>query len=199
MNETNDFPPLIGDGKGCYRIRMLGNSAAQLASILNLPLLSLDKVLFRPGWKEVADEDFRERIQDFVEENMESGWVVDGDYERRGGSVLQELATDVIWLDPPFLLYFPRIILRTFLRILGLAPPCSPGCRETPRNVFFSKESIIWYCITQHRPKRQKNVVRMELWGLGVGSQGQKMRRLEGWGAELREWMDSIRAMKRSK
>ncbi len=40
-------------------------------------------------------------------------------------------------LDPPFVLYFPRVFVRTILRLIGLGTPCSPGCNESFREVFF--------------------------------------------------------------
>ena len=48
-------------------------------------------------------------------------------------------------LDPPLVLYFPRLVLRTFLRLFRLAPPCSTGCEERASEVFFSRASIIWW------------------------------------------------------
>jgi hypothetical protein len=37
----------------------------------------------------------------------------------------------------------------------------------------------------------------MQVLGIDVGTQvgGQKMRRIGGWGAELREWLDEVRLM----
>ncbi len=50
-------------------------------------------------------------------------------------------------LDPPLLLYFPRLCWRTFLRLLGFVPPCTTGCEESLWDIFFSRESIIWWYV----------------------------------------------------
>ncbi|KAJ7696219.1 hypothetical protein B0H17DRAFT_929762, partial [Mycena rosella] len=126
--------------------------------------------------------------------NAPNGWVVDGNYSRRIGSIVQDISTDVIWLDPPLALYLPRLILRTFLRIFRLSPPCSPGCPERVSEVFLSKESIVWWW---HRPVREREGARMAQIGMGVGVDvdGQKMRRLGGWGGELRVWLTEVKRM----
>ncbi|KAF5353021.1 hypothetical protein D9757_012732 [Collybiopsis confluens] len=134
-----------------------------------------------------------------MEKNHSRGWVIDGNYERRVGTIIHECATDVIWLDPPFLLYFPRLFMRTVMRIAGLIPQCSDGCEENVQAAFFSTDGIIWWCITNHRPCSKQNSAMMKTWGIGIGSGAQqKMRRLGGWGSELRTWLDSVREMARN-
>jgi hypothetical protein len=147
--------------------------------------------------------------------NAPNGWVVDGNYTHRIGTIVEDSATDVICahfpctpltddadrlilgLDPPLALYLSRLIWRTFLRLLRLRAPCSPGCPEMVSEVFFSKESIVWWCITQHQPARDRERAKMALIGIGVGSDvdNQKMRRIGGWGAELRAWFNDVKRM----
>ena len=98
-----------------------------------------------------------------------------------------------VGVDPPLLLYFPRIIIRTLLRLLNLGDLCSPGCHETIQNVFFSKDSILW-CLSNHWANRRKNIARMAEIGLGEGTdvERRRMRRIGGWGGELREWISEV-------
>lgn len=98
-------------------------------------------------------------------------------------------------LDPPLLLYFPRLFLRTMARIFGLVPHCSPGCPETVRECFFSKDSILLWCLTHHSVVRKSSKKLMQEYGFGVGrrSDEQKMRRIGGWGSELRRWLADVR------
>ncbi|KAJ7444636.1 hypothetical protein B0H11DRAFT_2089042 [Mycena galericulata] len=182
-------PPLIGDGHGNYRVHIVGNSGVgkstvgrQLADLLGVPFIPLDTLFWNSGWRESTSEEMREKVVQALA-NAPNGWVMDGNYTRRIGTIIEDRTTDVIWLDPPLLLYLPRLILRTFVRMFGLAPPCRPGCPEKVSRVFFSKESIIWWCISNHS----------EI-GLGVGSNvdGQKMRRIGGWGEELRAWFRDL-------
>ncbi|KAK7052029.1 hypothetical protein R3P38DRAFT_2858141 [Favolaschia claudopus] len=193
-------PPLIGDGQGRYRIHIVGNSGntigKKLADALGVPFISLDTYFWQPGWKQSTNDEMREKVTKALADASD-GWVVDGNYTRRIGTIVEESSTDVIWLDPPLALYLPRVIWRTFLRLVRLREPCSPGCPEMVTEVFFSRESIVWWCITQHGPVRRREAARMTRIGLGVGSDvdGQKMRRLGGWGKELDMWFAEVQHM----
>ncbi|KAJ7922676.1 hypothetical protein B0H13DRAFT_2655553 [Mycena leptocephala] len=196
-------PPLVGDVHGNYRVHIVGNSGVgkstvgkQLAEVLGVPFIPLDTFFWKPGWKQSTNEEMRAKV-DLALANAPNGWVVDGNYTRRIGTIVEDNATDVIWLDPPLALYLSRLIWRTFLRLLRLRAPCSPGCPEMVSEVFFSKESIVWWCITQHQPARDRERAKMALIGIGVGSDvdNLKMRRIGGWGAELRAWFDDVKRM----
>ncbi len=91
-------------------------------------------------------------------------------------------------LDPPLWFYFPRIVWRTFLRLLGVTEACSPGCPERVGEVFFSKESILWWCLSQHGINRRRNEERKKVLG-------DKMRRIGGTGAELERWIHDVEVM----
>ena len=100
-------------------------------------------------------------------------------------------------LDPPLLLYFPRLVIRTFLRLFRLRPPCAPGCEERIGEVFFSKESIIWWCLSNHWINRKRNQDMMQRIGLGTGREVERrrMRRIAGWGSELKRWLGDVQKM----
>ncbi|KAJ6482606.1 hypothetical protein C8R45DRAFT_830635 [Mycena sanguinolenta] len=195
-------PPLLGDGRGNYRVHVVGNSGKlastvgkRLADLLGLPFISLDAFFWKPGWEESTKEEMRARVEQRLSE-CPHGWVVDGNYTRRIGTIVVDTCTDVIWLDPPLALYLPRIIWRTLLRLLRLEESCSPGCPESVRKLF-SNESIVWWCITNHGRTRARETAKMARIGLGIGSdvEGQKMRRLGGWGKELRMWLEDVKRM----
>ncbi|TDL23985.1 hypothetical protein BD410DRAFT_820528 [Rickenella mellea] len=192
----SSIPPLKGDEKHNYRVHIVGNSgestlAKELAEMLGVPSIHMDRVFWKPGWQEPTNEEFAAKLRALLDQYPD-GWVIDGNYDRRGGTLVGERATDVIWLDPPLLLYFPRICYRTFLRLLRIGEPCAPGCNETISEVFFSKESIIWWCLSHHWVSRKKNGKRMEEGGVDVGG---NMRRIGGWGHELEEWKKSVQRM----
>ncbi|KAI0708930.1 AAA domain-containing protein [Cerioporus squamosus] len=190
--------PLRGDGKGRYRIHIVGNSGAgkstlarELSAILNLPCILLDTIYWRPGWQEAPVDEFRTSVRAALDQDPR-GWVVDGNYTSKLGDMVTGQATDVIWLDPPLVLYFPRLCWRTFLRLFWLAPQCSQGCEESLRKVFFSRDSIIWWCLTNHSVARKREGERYRVDGLHVGG---KCRRLGGWGGELAAWKQAVREM----
>lgn len=94
-------------------------------------------------------------------------------------------------LDPPFMLYFPRLCYRTFLRALGYRQPCSPGCDESWSNIFtLGEKSIIWWCWTNHDSMRERTRARF-----GKGVEGG--RRIGGWGSELNAWLEDVKKMVR--
>ena len=164
----------------------------------------MDELHWGPGWVDSSAEEMDHKVRDAFDKAGDS-WVIDGDYLRRGGIVACERATDIICmftirsrhfptltvisgLDPPLALYFPRIVFRTFMRLVGLVPPCSPGCPESIKEVFFSKTSIIWWCISHHSSNRKKGRDMMIEYG-GI------VRRIGGWGGEYRTWMAGIGAL----
>ncbi|KAJ7607227.1 hypothetical protein FB45DRAFT_1062442 [Roridomyces roridus] len=175
------LPPLLGDANGRYRIRIVGNCGAgkstvgkRLADILGVPFISLDALYWNPDWVQSSPSELRKKVAQALAA-APNGWVVDGNYSVKAGTMIDDAETDVIWLDPPLALTLSRVIRRTFLRLLRLVPPCSPGCSERFTEVFFSKSSVVWWCISHHwRLRRLKpwtqEVQAMDVAGECVGS-----------------------------
>lgn len=216
------IPPLLGDGHGRYRVHIVGNSGtgkvracqlnpicvvqpitcplgqstlgAELASILDVPYIPLDPLFWKPNWTPSTPEEFQAKVLQRLTED-EKGWVVDGDYGSRLGDVVTERRTDIVWLDPPFLLYFPRLVVRTLQRLIGLKDGCAPACGETLADVLLSKEkSILYWAITNHSTVGRRESENLQRWGVHLGG---NMRRIGGWGTELRAWKQAVVAMVR--
>ncbi|KAF3917480.1 hypothetical protein ABW21_db0200274 [Orbilia brochopaga] len=165
-----------------------------IRDLLRIPYISLDEVYWRPGWQETSTDDFQANIRTLLERYRDTGWIVDGDYTRRMGPLVAAERTDCIWLDPPLLLYLPRLICRTLLRLLHFAPPCAPGCDESLIMALQPNDtSIIWWCIFHHGSVRA-NGQQLMLQDGGV-ERGGKIRRLGGWGSEYRQWMAQLTRM----
>ncbi|KAH7918043.1 hypothetical protein BV22DRAFT_1100706 [Leucogyrophana mollusca] len=205
MASPNYLPPLIGDGNGQFRVHVVGNSGvgkstlgARLARTLNVPFISLDTLHWAPGWVELEGDEFRAAVSSaFDAAERQGGWVADGNYTRYVGDMIAQRGTDTVWLDPPLLLYLPRLIWRTVSRSLGLgAEQCSPGCNETLTRALFTSDSIIWWCITHHRSARRREEARMRTKGVEVGG---TMRRIGGWGGDLKAWMGQVEDMVKGK
>ncbi|EPQ56859.1 hypothetical protein GLOTRDRAFT_38533 [Gloeophyllum trabeum ATCC 11539] len=192
--------PLNGDGQGRYKVHIVGNSGteifqstlgAELAQMLRVPYIPLDTLFWEPGWKKTSVSAFRAKVRRALDQ-APNGWVVDGDYSRRVGDLVDEEATDIVWLDPPLLLYFPRLCVRTVFRLLSLRPPCSPGCEERVREAFFSTNSILWWCLSQHWTVRKRERTKLREDAVEIGG---KRRRIGGWGRELLLWKRSVEEM----
>lgn len=190
---------------------------AALAEILSVPYISLDELFWKPGWEVTPKDEFRAKIRRALDQS-DRGWIVDGNYHMKGGSMVTDECTDVICkfqfrvhrarrliyipgLDPPLVLYFPRIVARTMLRLFRLRPPCSSGCMESWREAFLSKESILWWCLSNHWAIRRKFQAMMAEIGIITDSSlpDRKMRRLGGWGEEQRKCMTEVVEICRAK
>ena len=71
-------------------------ASTALASILGVPLLSLDTVMWKPGWSKSSRDEFQAEVKSYMDQHRESGWIADGNYVRRGGLLLLEEATDIV-------------------------------------------------------------------------------------------------------
>ena len=126
--------------------------AAKLGKILGCPVLHLDKLQFEAGWKERKEAEGNRLCEQFLEENKERGWVIDGnyrklEYERR----LQE-ADRIIFMD------FNRFscLFRAYRRYLdhkGRARnSMTEGCKEK-----LDLEFIRWI-LWDSRTRKQKKL-----------------------------------------
>lgn len=195
---STNVPPLNGDGNGVFRIVIHGNSGTGkttlsdgLGQLLNLPVIHLDEIHWRPNWTEAPDDEMVEELRTIIERGKASntGWIVDGNYESCTKRIMDFEATDLIWLDPPFYKYFPRVLLRTFRRLFGIQEPCSPGCEETWAECFFSSKSILWWVITNHRKARNRYLPRFEEDNVLNGGKWRRLGDID----EQQEWLGSVK------
>ncbi|KAF7327370.1 hypothetical protein MKEN_00314600 [Mycena kentingensis (nom. inval.)] len=98
--------PLLGDDNGVYRVHVVGNAGTgkstvgrELAKTLNVPYIALDELLWKPGWEQETNEQFRSNVQHTLAA-APNGWVVDGNYSRRIGDVVEVQSTDEICKAP---------------------------------------------------------------------------------------------------
>jgi adenylate kinase family enzyme len=106
------------------RISVVGSSgsgkstiARAIGSALDLPVVELDVINWQAGWRDLNTHDpaeFVRRVQTAVAAPV---WVIDGNYGRVQPYVLRR-ATDVVWLDLPFVLTMRRVFARSFIRSL---------------------------------------------------------------------------------
>jgi adenylate kinase family enzyme len=142
------------------RISIVGNSgsgktrlARKVAKRLGVPHLELDAVFHQPGWTELDLPTFQQRVREFA---AQDNWVIDGNYRSRLGTEVWDRADTVVWLDYPRRIVMPRVLRRTFGRVV-IRKKLWNGNRESLRNALSwdPETSIIRWAWTQHRPYRE--------------------------------------------
>jgi adenylate kinase family enzyme len=98
--------------------------ASKLGKQLGLPVVHLDLLYWRPGWREPDTESFRARVATAV---AGDGWVSEGNY-RQTFDLRLPRADTVIVLEAPRWLCLARALRRTFFSSLRIARP--EGCPD---------------------------------------------------------------------
>ena len=73
--------------------------AAKLGKIIGCPVLHLDKLQFEAGWKERGEAEGKMLCEQFLEENKDRGWVIDGNYEKFCQKRRMKEADLIIFMD----------------------------------------------------------------------------------------------------
>jgi adenylate kinase family enzyme len=140
------------------RVIVIGTSCAgkttlarRVAEAVGSPHIELDAIHWGPNWSETPTEEFRASVRHLVEGHR---WVVDGNYGKVR-DIVWPRATDAIWLNYSFPVVFGRALARTLRRII-LREPLYNENRESFRNTFLSRDSILWWVVTTHRWRRRQ-------------------------------------------
>ncbi len=143
------------------RVSVVGGSgtgkttlARELARRLGVPHVELDALHHDAGWQEAPADVLRARVEEALAAAPD-GWVVDGNYHGKLGTLVQERADTVVFLDLPLGLTLRRVLRRTARRVL-MREELWNGNRETLRNALTPSESIIWWAVRMHRTHAAK-------------------------------------------
>jgi len=144
------------------RVVIIGSScsgkttlARQLASTLTVSHIELDAIHWLPDWQSRPLEELKRLTEKAVAADE---WVLDGNYSK-GREVVWGRATTVIWLNYSFHLVLWRAVRRTIKRVF-LREDLFSGNRESFRQSFLSKNSIlVWVVTTYHRRRRDYPVI----------------------------------------
>lgn len=72
-----------------------------MAKILNIPYICLDELFWEPGWTQTSNEAFAAKLRSAMDDaNTKGGWVVDGNFQKKGANIADEEATDLICKFP---------------------------------------------------------------------------------------------------
>jgi adenylate kinase family enzyme len=141
-------------------------TARRLAAILGVPYVELDALHHDAGWTEAPAEVLQERVRAALAAAPD-GWVVDGTYFGKLGTLVLDRADTIVWLDIPFRTAIRRVLWRTLRRAVKREELWN-GNRESLR-LAFSRDSIVLWVFRTHRafestwaPRfKDRNVVRV--------------------------------------
>jgi adenylate kinase family enzyme len=122
-----------------------------VANRLAVPFVELDALHHGPGWSEATAEELRAKVQPIVETEA---WVVDGNYRGKLGDLVLERADLVVWLDLPARVWLPRLLRRTFGRIVHKEELWG-GNRETLRGAFLGRDALLPWSLRHFRRRRR--------------------------------------------
>ena len=106
-----------------------------LAQRLNIDLIHLDSIYWKPGWVETPKADWARTVQELIERQA---WIIDGNYS--GTLDVRIRACDtVVFLDMPRLVCLWRVAKRALLNWNRKRPEMAEDCREK-----FNLEFMLW-------------------------------------------------------
>jgi adenylate kinase family enzyme len=137
------------------RVAVMGGSctgkttvSGRVAEKLGVPHVELDALHHDAGWQEAPAEILQARVRSALDAAPD-GWVVDGNYGTKLGSLVLERADTVVLLDPPLLRTFGRSLRRTVTRTITREELWN-GNREQIRHLF-TRYWIPWWVLRTHR------------------------------------------------
>jgi adenylate kinase family enzyme len=100
--------------------------ASQLGERTGLPVVHLDALFWRAGWRETPREEWAARVEELI---AADAWIMDGNY---GGTMERRLAAcdTVVFLDFPRALCLWRVIKRRAKFRGRSRPDVAEGCEE---------------------------------------------------------------------
>jgi adenylate kinase family enzyme len=128
-------------------------TARRLAAILGVPYIELDALHHDAGWVEASAELLQERVRAALDAAPD-GWVVDGTYFGKLGTLVLDRADTIVWLDIPFRTAIRRVLWRTLRRALTREELWN-GNRESLR-LALSRDSIVLWVLRTHRVFEEK-------------------------------------------
>ena len=132
--------------------------AHRLAVQTGLRVVELDALFWGRDWQPAPVDLFRYRVEC---ETNDGGWIVVGNYGQVRDLVWRPADT-LIWLDLPLPLVMWRLLRRTLYRVATGQELWGTGNRETWRNAFFSRQSILLWALRTHRRNRRRFALECE-------------------------------------
>lgn len=163
----------LGSRPGPTRIWIKGASGCgkstlgrELARRSGLRFVELDALHHGPNWSAATAEELRTRVQ--KEMQWSEGWIIDGNYDGKLGSLVRDNAQLIVWIDLPLSTQLMRLARRTVRRWLTNEELWN-GNRETLKEALWGREALFAWAVRTHFSYRRtwpswlagRNVVRL--------------------------------------
>ena len=106
--------------------------ALKLGRKLGMPVVLLDVLYWRPGWKASDKAGFRARVADVI---ASDSWIVDGTYWGLAFDLTLARADTLIVIDRPRWLCQWRIVWRSAFGRVGCGPTCPKDARNSSTGI----------------------------------------------------------------
>lgn len=113
--------------------------AVRLGKLTGCPVLHLDKIQFLPGWKERDRAEARGMVEEFLDENRERGWVIDGNYSNFHHERRMAESDLIFFMDFPRRICLPQALYRSWKYKGKVRESNADGCPEK-----MDREFLVW-------------------------------------------------------
>lgn len=153
----------------------------ELALLLGVPWVELDRLHHGPGWQAVTAEKLQRSVRALIDDT--DGWVVDGNYDSKLGTLVLDRAELVVWLDLPLATKLQRLCLRSVSNWLNDRELWN-GNRESLKGWFWGSRSLfLWTARSHFRDRRKLPAVLAARPSVRLGSP-----------SEVASWLEAFRA-----
>ncbi|HEX4165402.1 MAG TPA: hypothetical protein VHZ55_08000 [Bryobacteraceae bacterium] len=139
------------------RIVILGSAgtgkstlARRLGEQLGLPVIHLDELSWKPGWRALRTEAFRSRLSAAI---STGSWITDGNYAVHTFDLRLPRADLVIWVERPRWHCAWRVLKRAFRGHFRSDEDLAPGCKERMDRRFLQRLQYIANFDRVNRPR----------------------------------------------
>jgi len=140
------------------RVAVVGSScsgkttfAKALSELSGISHVQLDRLFWLENWRQQPAEVFAGKV---AAEVSKDAWIIDGNFTEVQHLTLKR-ATTIVWLNYSFATVFFRAICRSCRRI-ATREELFAGNRESFRQTFFTRDSILYWIITNFSRRRKQ-------------------------------------------
>jgi hypothetical protein len=121
--------------------------AQLLAQRFDLPWVELDALHHGPQWRAATAAELKAKVLATLDDDR--GWVVDGSYDSKLGTLIWDRAQIIVWLDLPLATKLLRLVDRTARRMVTREELWN-GNRETLRGAFLGGDALFTWAVRVH-------------------------------------------------